>query len=93
MDSWQTVAVVLVGIVAPALVQIIRKYLHVEDTLAQILTLAVSFALAVLVGAVTGELEWNGDLVGTMTMVFTIATFMYKKLQEQFDEKFQIKVS
>ena len=91
--TWEIAATVLVGIVAPFLVQLIRKYLHVENTLAQIVTLAVSFVLAVLVGVTSGELTWNGDLVEVMTIVFTIATFVYKKFQEFFDEKFEIKVS
>lgn len=91
--DWQIAATVLVGLIAPFLVQILRKWFAVEDTAAQAVTLLVSFVLAVLIGVSTGDLEWNGDLAATMTVVFTIATFIYKAFQEQFDEKFLIKVS
>lgn len=81
--------IAVVGVVAPALVQIVRRVtgsVSLNDLVAQAITLAVSFALAVLVDAADGGVQIDGDLVSYVTAVFGVATLVYKQFQAYFDE-------
>jgi predicted membrane-bound mannosyltransferase len=85
----QQLALTLAGIVAPFIVQLIRKYFGVhalKDWVAQAIVLVVSVVLAVIAGLITGELETATDVISAAGQVFAVATLVYKSiLQNRLD--------
>lgn len=78
----------LLGVVAPYVVALGRKLFgsFAESNLgAQALALVVSAVLAIVALVATGNFEWNGDLLASLTLIFTVANLVYKNFQEHFD--------
>jgi small-conductance mechanosensitive channel len=86
----QQLALALAGVVAPFLIQLLRKYLGehaLKDWVAQAIVLAVSIVLALFAGLGTGELSDAKDVLGAVSMVFAVATVVYKSiLQDRLDD-------
>ena len=87
----ELLALTLAGMVTPLIVQFIRKYLGeaaLKDWVAQAIVLAVALVLAVIAGLITTELETAKDVLGAASMVFAVATIVYKSiLQDLLDGK------
>jgi len=84
----ELLAIVMAGFFAPAVVQGVRRVsgpTGLKDTTAQVMVLGVSLALALGVALIKGELTAGGDLGAKVSVIFTVATLVYKKFQEQFD--------
>jgi len=84
----ELLAIVMAGFFAPVVVQYVRRVsgaTGLKDTMAQAMVLGVSLALALGVALIQGELTADGDLGAKATVIFTVATLVYKKFQEQFD--------
>jgi hypothetical protein len=89
--DWQTVATLVVSLALPVLIQVLRRLFDGEgkvlkDWRAQVLVFVVSVACAAGIGAVSGELKWNGDLLEVAMTMFAIASFVYKLFQDKLDE-------
>jgi Na+/glutamate symporter len=84
----ELLAVLMAGFFAPIVVQYVRRVsgkTGLKDTTAQAIVLGVSLTLALAVALIEGKLTTDGDLGANVTVIFTVATLVYKKFQEQFD--------
>jgi len=90
----QGIAVLIAGVLAPLLVQLVRKLagpVTSNDLVAQAVSLLISILLAAAALALTGELAADGTLLGAFTAVFTISTVIYKQFQGTFDQVLDFK--
>ena len=92
--EWMVTLTVFMGIVTPFVVNLLRKISAGNSGVpfggwkAQLIALGVSGAMGVLVGVISGELVWGGDLVASGAVVYAIASMAYEIIKSKWEEAF-----
>ena len=91
MDVAQTLALALTGVVVVPLLQVLKRYMHIEGAPMFWVALFFSWAVAILVVIATGQMSPTevlsdpGVLFGSGGIVVTIAQAVYRSIKEKLN--------
>lgn len=89
MDLAQTLALGLTGVVVVPLLQVLKRYVHVEGPAMLWISLVVSWAVAIVVVVVTGKMSLAsiisdpGILLGSGGIVISVAQAVYGSIKNK----------
>lgn len=76
----ETLAITIAGVVAPILIEVLKRFTDIKGRTAFVVTIIASFAIAVITLAVTGQINSLSDIYKSGLMVIALATTIYKFL-------------
>jgi len=89
MDLAQTLALGLTGVVVVPLLQVIKRYMHLEGPAMLWISLLFSWVVAILVVVVTGQMSLGdivsnpGVLLGSGGIVMSVAQAVYGSIKDK----------
>ena len=76
----EALAITIAGTLAPILIEVLKYFTDIKGRTAFVVTIIVSFAIAIITLAVTGQINSLSDIYKSGLMVIALATTVYKFL-------------